>query len=132
MYAGKLVEQGGVDDVLSRPAHPYTRGLIESVPSSNVRGPSASEVRRARALRQSAFPYSQAHIEATLNDNAGTAAPLAVAVEGAEAVDLYFRRMAKVPLLTREGEVEIAKKIDVLLLNQEEASFLTKIGRAHV
>ncbi|MEI6302715.1 MAG: ABC transporter ATP-binding protein [Betaproteobacteria bacterium] len=38
MYAGRLVEQGGVDAVLSRPAHPYTRGLIQSVPSSNVRG----------------------------------------------------------------------------------------------
>jgi peptide/nickel transport system ATP-binding protein len=38
MYAGKLVEQGGVDDVLSHPAHPYTRGLIRSVPGSNVRG----------------------------------------------------------------------------------------------
>ena len=38
MYAGKLVEQGGVNDVLSHPAHPYTRGLIRSVPGSNVRG----------------------------------------------------------------------------------------------
>ena len=38
MYAGKLVEQGGVGDVLSHPAHPYTRGLIRSVPGSNVRG----------------------------------------------------------------------------------------------
>ena len=38
MYAGKLVEQGSVDDVLSHPAHPYTRGLIRSVPGSNVRG----------------------------------------------------------------------------------------------
>jgi peptide/nickel transport system ATP-binding protein len=38
MYAGKLVEQGPVDAVLTRPAHPYTRGLIQSVPGSNVRG----------------------------------------------------------------------------------------------
>ncbi len=32
--------------------------------------------------------------------------------EGAEAVDLYFRRMARVPLLTREGEVELAMQIE--------------------
>jgi len=32
MYAGKIVEQGPVDDVLDRPLHPYTRGLISSVP----------------------------------------------------------------------------------------------------
>ena len=38
MYAGKLVEQGSVDDVLDRPLHPYTAGLIGSVPSRNRRG----------------------------------------------------------------------------------------------
>jgi peptide/nickel transport system ATP-binding protein len=32
MYAGRIVEQGAVDDVLDRPAHPYTRGLMDSVP----------------------------------------------------------------------------------------------------
>jgi len=38
MYAGKIVEHGSVDDVLDRPLHPYTAGLIESVPSHNRRG----------------------------------------------------------------------------------------------
>jgi peptide/nickel transport system ATP-binding protein len=38
MYAGKIVEEGSVDDVLDRPLHPYTRGLIQSVPSRTVRG----------------------------------------------------------------------------------------------
>jgi len=38
MYAGKVVEQGTVDDVLDRPLHPYTKGLIGSVPSRNRRG----------------------------------------------------------------------------------------------
>ena len=38
MYAGRIVEEGTVFDVLSRPRHPYTRGLIDSVPSNNVRG----------------------------------------------------------------------------------------------
>ncbi len=32
MYAGRVVESGRVDDVLSRPAHPYTWGLLSSVP----------------------------------------------------------------------------------------------------
>ena len=44
MYAGKIVEQGGVDDVLDRPAHPYTRGLIGSVPSRNRRGVPLNQV----------------------------------------------------------------------------------------
>jgi len=32
MYLGKLVEIGPADDVYERPAHPYTRGLIDAVP----------------------------------------------------------------------------------------------------
>jgi peptide/nickel transport system ATP-binding protein len=30
MYAGRAVESGSVDDVLDRPAHPYTLGLLQS------------------------------------------------------------------------------------------------------
>lgn len=43
MYAGRIVEQGPIHDVLTRPLHPYTNGLIGSVPSRN---------RRARRLTQ--------------------------------------------------------------------------------
>jgi peptide/nickel transport system ATP-binding protein len=32
MYAGRLVEIGPVHDVIHRPAHPYTAGLMASVP----------------------------------------------------------------------------------------------------
>jgi peptide/nickel transport system ATP-binding protein len=38
MYAGKIVESGPVQQVLAHPLHPYTRGLIESLPSRNPRG----------------------------------------------------------------------------------------------
>ena len=38
MYAGRIVEAGPIDDVLDHPVHPYTRGLIGSVPSRNKRG----------------------------------------------------------------------------------------------
>ena len=32
MYAGRIVETGPVRDVFRRPAHPYTRGLLASIP----------------------------------------------------------------------------------------------------
>jgi oligopeptide/dipeptide ABC transporter ATP-binding protein len=32
MYAGNIVESGRVEEVLSRPRHPYTRGLLAAVP----------------------------------------------------------------------------------------------------
>jgi peptide/nickel transport system ATP-binding protein len=38
MYAGRVVEQGPIDAVLDRPIHPYTHGLLGSVPSRGVRG----------------------------------------------------------------------------------------------
>ncbi len=38
MYAGRIVEQGTTWDVLSHPAHPYTQGLLDSVPSRNPHG----------------------------------------------------------------------------------------------
>jgi peptide/nickel transport system ATP-binding protein len=38
MYAGRIVETGPVDAVLDGALHPYTHGLIGSVPSRNRRG----------------------------------------------------------------------------------------------
>ncbi|MDJ0767326.1 MAG: ABC transporter ATP-binding protein [Ilumatobacter sp.] len=33
MYAGRAVERGSVDDLFSEQSHPYTRGLLESLPA---------------------------------------------------------------------------------------------------
>ncbi len=38
MYAGRIVETGTVDDVFERPAHPYTEGLMASVPQVEAKG----------------------------------------------------------------------------------------------
>jgi len=38
MYAGQVVEQGTVDEVLLEPRAPYTMGLIESIPTVEKRG----------------------------------------------------------------------------------------------
>ena len=38
MYAGRIVEHGAVAEVLDHSMHPYTHGLIGSVPSTNRRG----------------------------------------------------------------------------------------------
>ncbi len=37
LYAGRIVESGPVDRIFARPAHPYTAGLLQSIP----RGPSS-------------------------------------------------------------------------------------------
>ena len=38
MYAGRLIEEGPTAEVLSRPRHPYTQGLIDSLPSRAAPG----------------------------------------------------------------------------------------------
>src|SRR5205814_5434257 len=32
MYTGKIVEESGVDEIFEKPKHPYTQGLLRSVP----------------------------------------------------------------------------------------------------
>jgi peptide/nickel transport system ATP-binding protein len=44
MYAGRIVEEGPVSDVLEAPLHPYTLGLIGSVPSRNHRGEALRQI----------------------------------------------------------------------------------------
>jgi peptide/nickel transport system ATP-binding protein len=44
MYAGRVVEQGATDDVIDRARHPYTVGLLGSVPSANKRGQKLTQI----------------------------------------------------------------------------------------
>ncbi|MPZ62583.1 MAG: ATP-binding cassette domain-containing protein [Propionibacteriales bacterium] len=38
MYAGNAVEQADVHQIYSRPAHPYSKGLLESIPRVDMKG----------------------------------------------------------------------------------------------
>ena len=38
MYAGQVVEEGPTDEVIGHPRHPYTRGLLASIPRPAMRG----------------------------------------------------------------------------------------------
>lgn len=52
MYAGRVVERGRRERLLSRPIHPYTRGLLASVPPAIIRG--APQERRLPTIPGSA------------------------------------------------------------------------------
>jgi oligopeptide/dipeptide ABC transporter ATP-binding protein len=45
MYAGRVVEQGSVDEVLLAPKHPYTEGLLTSIPSKGMKGQRLNVIR---------------------------------------------------------------------------------------
>ncbi|SBT64454.1 peptide/nickel transport system ATP-binding protein [Micromonospora sediminicola] len=45
MYAGRIVEHADVRSLYRAPAHPYTKGLLESIPRLDVRGRALSTIR---------------------------------------------------------------------------------------
>jgi oligopeptide transport system ATP-binding protein len=47
MYAGKIVETGTVYDVYHRPAHPYTLGLMHSIPRVDQKGGALDPIKGA-------------------------------------------------------------------------------------
>lgn len=38
MYAGNIVEEGSTEEILHNPMHPYTKGLLESIPTPQKKG----------------------------------------------------------------------------------------------
>ncbi len=44
MYAGRVVEEGMTGEVLTNPAHPYTQGLLQSLPSQNKPGETLTQI----------------------------------------------------------------------------------------
>jgi oligopeptide/dipeptide ABC transporter ATP-binding protein len=44
MYAGQIVEQGMREELLGRPRHPYTQGLLRSIPRPEARGSRLEEI----------------------------------------------------------------------------------------
>jgi peptide/nickel transport system ATP-binding protein len=53
MYAGRKVEEASVADLFARPRHPYTRGLLDSIPKlSAVEDANVSSSRRRKRLAE--------------------------------------------------------------------------------
>jgi oligopeptide/dipeptide ABC transporter ATP-binding protein len=47
MYAGQIVEEGTREELLGRPKHPYTQGLLRSFPRPEARGTRLEEIKGA-------------------------------------------------------------------------------------
>jgi peptide/nickel transport system ATP-binding protein len=44
MYAGRIVEIGPVSDVINRPSHPYSMGLMGSIPAMDEERPRLTQI----------------------------------------------------------------------------------------
>ena len=58
MYLGKLVEVGPARDIYERPAHPYTKALIDTIPVADPTARSAGERHIRGELPSSVDPPS--------------------------------------------------------------------------
>ncbi|SDT54493.1 ABC transporter ATP-binding protein [Jiangella sp. DSM 45060] len=45
MYSGRIMEQAPVHDIYASPAHPYTKGLLESIPRVDLKGQELSAIK---------------------------------------------------------------------------------------
>jgi oligopeptide/dipeptide ABC transporter ATP-binding protein len=45
MYAGEIVEEGTRKEILGNPQHPYTQGLLRSIPRTDARGRKLEEIK---------------------------------------------------------------------------------------
>ena len=48
MYTGKIIEESGVDEIFAEPKHPYTQGLLRSVPK--LSGPNIEKAERLQTI----------------------------------------------------------------------------------
>lgn len=48
MYTGKIIEESGVDEIFAEPKHPYTQGLLRSVPK--LSGPDIEKAERLQTI----------------------------------------------------------------------------------
>ncbi|UOY03830.1 ABC transporter ATP-binding protein [Blastococcus sp. PRF04-17] len=99
MYAGRIVERGTVTDVFDNPAHPYTEGLMNSVPHVEAKGgrlqpiagqpPSLARIPSGCPFHPRCARRRLGADAAPGRDCAGDVPPLRVVVPGREAACHY-------------------------------------------
>ncbi|MFY7961169.1 MAG: ABC transporter ATP-binding protein [Elsteraceae bacterium] len=81
MYAGRKVEEANIEDLFDRPAHPYTRGLMQSIPRRRKGGGRLVEIPgMVPSLRAPIIGCSFAARCGFATDRCRTAAPPAVQI----------------------------------------------------
>jgi oligopeptide/dipeptide ABC transporter ATP-binding protein len=97
MYCGRIVELGPCARVLARPAHPYTLGLLRSMPRDTPRG------RELRAIRGAPPPPSEwpagcrFRTRCDLARDACAVEPALVAIEGDHDTACFFASEVRAP-----------------------------------
>lgn len=76
MQGGYIVESGEVEQILNEPQHPYTRQLLDALPSGHTRGSYLTVEARQRAIDRQSQGTERAKDEATTYDGGALAQPI--------------------------------------------------------
>lgn len=79
MYKGKIVERGSVHEIFTRPAHPYTKGLIGCRPSKEKRPVRLPVIEDFLADEEPAYKYIPDSVRAESHKRLYSNAPLLIA-----------------------------------------------------
>ena len=66
MYGGRQVERGAVDDIFYRPGHPYTLGLLASLPRLDERSGGVAPASDRRPAPVAASPAARLRVPPAL------------------------------------------------------------------
>ena len=77
MYAGRLAEIGPVRDVIKSPHHPYTQGLMGSIPRLNIESGRLVQISAAMPRLDAIRPAARSSLAAASGRIARTARPCA-------------------------------------------------------
>ena len=108
MYLGRVVEEGPVDEIFHNPKHPYTKALLQSIPSIE----SAPRVRLPTITGSIPHPYNRPsgcpfypRCESYIRGTCDAKEPALIAVNDRQKVSCFlYENLAKVRLASRGDE----------------------------
>ncbi len=98
MYLGEIVEQGPVEEVFSNPQHPYTRALIDSIPTADPRQRGMS-IELSGSVPTPSNPPSGCHFH--------TRCPEIIPPEGLDVPQDQWRAIMNLRIAVREGRIDL-------------------------
>lgn len=131
MYAGRIVEQGRAEKILDRPRHPYTRGLLASIPD-HAR-PRVIDAMAGTAVGVGERPAGcsfRPRCEFSIEQCAADVPPLSPIENGQEVRCFCWRRVPENNpiLLQRKHDADSAERRTVLRVEQLRAEHVSHRG----
>ena len=114
MYAGRIVETGAAEPVLDRPLHPYTHGLIGSVPSRNRRGEKLRQIPGMTPSLLNLPPGCAFRTRCPRADAACEQETATVAADAGQTLRCFHPLIAPVPPHERRADHRTARRLQAL------------------